>query len=147
MDASATALVAIQQVLNRYPQAVDERDWATFDRVFTADVTCDMTSVGLGVTRDRDELVARFDAIEHPVAHHLVNPVIDLVDADHATVTSKWLVVLADRTTLGGNYHDDLVRADGQWRIRARRVTDRQEHSRRPVAGYDLEDATTTGDG
>lgn len=143
MDDPTAAIVAIQQVLNRYPQAVDERDWATFEEVFAPDVVCDMTAVGLGVTNDRDELVACFDAIEHPVAHHLVNPVIDLLGDDRATVTSKWLVVLADRTTLSGNYHDDLSCTRGRWWIRSRRVTSRQAHSRRPVPGYDLDAAGT----
>ncbi len=131
-------LVAIQQVLARYPHAVDDRDWDAFGRVFTADVVCDMTAVGLGTTEGRDALVELFAAIDHPVAHHLVDPVVDLDGADAAHVRSKWWVVLADRTGFGGTYTDQLVRTPDGWRIRHRRVTPRQEGTRRPVPPYDL---------
>lgn len=128
--------MAIQQVLNRYPEAVDERSWSTLDQVFTDDARCDLRAVGLGTTRGRDQLVALFDRIDHPVAHHLVNPVIELGDGV-AHVRSKWLVVLEDRSTLSGNYDDEFVETNRGWRIRTRVVTSRQDASRRPVPGYD----------
>lgn len=130
-------IVAIQQVLNRYPHAVDERDWESFAGVFTDDVVCDMRAVGLGVTDGLAALIARFDDIEHPVAHHLINPVIDVVSPEAATSRSKWLVVLADRSALSGNYTDDLRRTTEGWRVHRRLITDGQAGSRRPVAGYD----------
>lgn len=132
-------VVAIQQVLYRYPHAVDERDWPAFAGIFTADAACDMTAVGLGETSGLAALVELFDEIRHPVAHHLVDPVIEGA-ADGATVRSKWLVVLADRTTLSGCYEDEMVRTDVGWRVRRRRVTQRQDGSHRPVPGCDRED-------
>ena len=140
MDSTADDQMAIQQVLYRYPYAVDERDWPAFARIFTPDVVCDMTAVGLGVTRSLETLVELFGEIEHPVAHHLVDPVIDPAPGG-ATVRSKWLVVLADRTTLSGRYDDELVRTDEGWRVRSRLITQRQEGSRRPVPGYGREAA------
>lgn len=134
--AGGADLAAIQQLLNRYPHAVDDRDWDAFELIFTDDVVCDLEAVGLGTCDGRAALVERFAVIEHPVAHHLVNPVVE-VAGDTAHVRSKWLVVLADRTTLSGEYHDDLVRTAAGWRIRRRLVTDRQRGSRRPVGSYD----------
>lgn len=130
--ADALDVVAITQVLNRYPHAVDQRDWVAFGSIFMADARCDMEAVGLGTTHGLDELVACFDAASHPVAHHLVDPVV-VVDGDTAVVTSKWLVVLADRTTLSGEYHDRLVRCPVGWRIQDRAITPRQQGSRHPV--------------
>lgn len=129
-------IVAIQQVLARYPHAVDDRDWESFDQVFTHDAVCDMTAVGLGTTNDRDVLVDLFARIDHPVAHHLVDPVIAFDGPDHAAVVSKWWVVLADRTGMSGTYTDDVVRTAAGWRIRRRRVTPRQDGTRRPVPLY-----------
>lgn len=131
-------LVAITQALARYPHAVDDRDWAAFDLVFTDDVVCDMEAVGLGTTEGRAALVALFDAIDHPVAHHLVDPVIDLVGTDRATARSKWFVLLADRTGFAGIYDDRFERTGAGWRIQRRRVMPRQEGTRRPVPPYDL---------
>lgn len=132
----AADLVAVQQVLHRYPHAVDDRDWDAFTGIFTADTTCDLRAVGLPVTEGLAALVACFAAIEHPVAHHLVDPVIDVTGPDAVHVRSKWIVVLADRTTLSGTYVDDLVRTADGWRVRHRVVTTREEGSRRPVPGY-----------
>lgn len=129
-------LVAIQQVLHRYPHAVDDRDWDAFSAIFAVDATCDMRAVGLGVTGDRAALVACFAAIDHPVAHHLMDPVIDVTGRDAAHVRSKWLVVLADRSSLSGLYTDEMVRTPDGWRVRARVITTREEGSRRPVPGY-----------
>ena len=139
MDHTTPDVTAIQQVLNRYPHAVDERDWAAFAHIFTEDVVCDMQAVGLGVTTGLAALEARFDTIQHPVAHHLLNPVIDVLSDDAARVRSKWLVVLADRSALSGNYTDELVRTPAGWRVQRRLITNRQEGSRRPVPGYDAE--------
>lgn len=136
--AAAADMVAIQQVLARYPHAVDDRDWDALAGVFTDDAVCEMSDVGLPTTRGRKALVALFDRIDHPVAHHLVDPVVDLDGPDHATVRSKWLVTLVDRTTFGGTYTDEFLRTAGGWRICHRRITPGDASSRRPVRRYDL---------
>jgi hypothetical protein len=124
----------IREVLDRYPHVVDSAVWADLGRCFAPDAMCDMREVGLGRTDGLDALVDAFAAMTHPVAHHLLNPVVEDVAGGRVTVRSKFLVVLADRSTFGGDYLDVFVEVpDIGWRIVERRVTPRQAGSRRPL--------------
>lgn len=127
----------LRSLLDRYVHAVDGRDWDGFATIFHDDIVCDMQGVGLPLTTTLDELRSCFSSIQHPVAHHAINPLVEVTGPDEVRMTSKWLVVLPDRSCLSGTYTDDVVRAETGWRIRHRVIRATQERSHRPVPGYD----------
>ena len=113
----------------RYAFAIDDRDWAALRQVFTDEVEIDF---GLGeenVFRTGDAFVAgsraaleRLDATQHIFSNHLFE-----VDGDRATgrfyMYAQHLKSGAEGGalhTLGGQYHDEYVRADDGWKVRRR---------------------------
>lgn len=123
------------ELLYRYADAVDDTAWQVLaDEVFTADAVYDLEDVGLGVVHGASRIVTVFARIRHPVAHHVLAPIVASTgDRDRLTVRSRWLVVLADRTALAGRYRDTVVRTPAGWRIAARRLTTLQKGSSRIV--------------
>jgi hypothetical protein len=120
----------IDDLLIRYATAVDSRDWALLDSVFTPDACLDYRSAG-GIrgtfTEARQwlsEVLPLFTMTQHLVVNRSVeidpggeaarsraifhNPNQLLVDGE------PWLFVV------GGCYHDRLVRLPAGWRIALR---------------------------
>jgi hypothetical protein len=128
-DASAAERQAIIEVLNRYAEACDTRRWALFDDVFTPDAVGDFGPDFQ--VRGRDAIVGMV-ALHlggcGPTQHLLGNYVVD-VDGSEATTSCK---IRAFHIGAGrddnrsyevfGEYHDRLVRVNGTWRIRHRRM-------------------------
>ncbi|MDZ7886689.1 MAG: nuclear transport factor 2 family protein [Mycobacterium sp.] len=116
----------ITEVLLRYATGIDRRDWATFRTVFTVDCVLDYGEIGSFTGVDAvTEFMDRSHAMAGHTMHRLSNIVITL-DGDRATArTYVDGLILAPDNASGvsavGIYDDDLVRADGGWRI-ARRV-------------------------
>ncbi len=119
----------IDDLMARYCQAVDRHRWDLLDAVFTPDARLDYSSAG-GVAGPypevREWLAASVPQME--VMHHLVPNTTVEIDGDRARATSSFLDPNV-RTegegtyvfTVGGYYHDELVRTPEGWRI-ARRV-------------------------
>jgi 3-phenylpropionate/cinnamic acid dioxygenase small subunit len=121
---NVTDRLAVSDVLIRYATAQDNRDWELLASCFTGDATLDYDTSGVF---GRDEFVAhssaglaRMKATQHCVTNHVIQ-----VDGDRAHSTSY---VIAQHVrhddvtfTLGGTYHDDLVRCGTEWRIASRR--------------------------
>ena len=55
---TADDYIQIQQVRHRYGRALDERDWGTFESLFTNDVDVDFTALGAKAGRGREVIVA-----------------------------------------------------------------------------------------
>jgi 3-phenylpropionate/cinnamic acid dioxygenase small subunit len=116
--------LAVSDVLIRYATAQDSRDWELLASCFTDDARLDYDTSGVF---GRDEFVehcrvglARMKATQHLVTNHVI-----ALDGDHAHSTS-YVVAQHVREndvtfTLGGTYHDDLVRSGYEWRIASRR--------------------------
>jgi hypothetical protein len=128
-DASAAERQAIIAVLNRYAEACDTKSWVLFDDVFTPDAVGDFGPDFQ--VQGRDAIVGMVAA--HlggcgPTQHLLGNYLVD-VDGNEATTSCK---IRAFHIGAGGDrgrsyevfgeYHDRLVRVDGTWRIRHRRM-------------------------
>jgi len=115
---------AISELLVRYATAQDARDWELLASCFTDDARLDYDTSGVF---DRPQFIEHCRVGLAPMKatlHYVTNHVVD-VDGDHARSTSYVLAqhVRADDVTftLGGSYHDELVRTPDGWRIAARR--------------------------
>jgi 3-phenylpropionate/cinnamic acid dioxygenase small subunit len=123
----------IEAVLTRYAWALDSKQFDELDEVFTPDAHIDYTSSG-GEAGAYPEVKAWLAKVlpHFPAYQHLVTNKQISVDGDRATSRAEFYnpMVMAkqDGTTsiffVGGEYHDELVRTPGGWRI-----TDRLEKS------------------
>ena len=111
----------ISDLLTRYADAVDRRDWSQWCSVFTEEAHIDYTSAG-GVAGNRDEVaawlsetLAMFSMTQHLIANQDVT-----IDGDRATVRAMFYNPMqfdnGDRFFCGGWYNHDLVRTEAGWR-------------------------------
>jgi uncharacterized protein (TIGR02246 family) len=118
---------AIKLVKYTYIRCIDTKDWTGLATVLTEDCVATWGS-GKYTYRSRDVIVAFLSSIlgDHDVlsSHRVQQPEIDLHGDGTATV--RWAVddtvVMPQRgRTLRGSayYTDQMVKVDGEWRIRA----------------------------
>jgi len=130
---AAVDIVLIHQLLARYGDAIDRRDWEAFAELFTPDATIDYTG-GTGVTQrnGRDDIVDWFrDNDEgHPPAHHVTNIIVDerADPAGRVDVHSKFFVPFTrdhqvPKRMYGGDYHDVVTATPGGWRFAHKECT------------------------
>jgi hypothetical protein len=123
------------ELLARYHQAVDAKDWATLGSLFTTDVVAEYR--GLDTTRDlfgldgriegRDAVVTWITEGQAPFrydgapTHFMTNHVLHFADADDDHVRSRSSFFDLDMETGllfgSGIYTVDHVRTPGGWRI------------------------------
>ncbi len=120
MDTEDT--LAIHDVMARYGHVVDDADWERLADVFTTDGVFDLDALGMGVAAGIDQLRSCFARLDHPLAHHTTNVVVEPTGATTARVRSKFLVVFDDGRAGSGEYHDEVARSPGGWRIARRTV-------------------------
>jgi hypothetical protein len=130
---SAQALsdhVEIAQLVQRYGKALDEKDYALLDSVFTPDA---VTNYELGDLGNRTSypqmraLFASFNAVFSFTQHLLSAPLVEL-DGDEATAETRLVATHGLERKSGeksawfvvGFYRDSLVRTPAGWRIRER---------------------------
>jgi SnoaL-like domain len=114
--------------LYAFAQGIDTRDWALLESVFTDPFEYDYTShrPGAGGVLTPGEWVAarrrRFGTMT-ATQHSMTNPRV-VVDGDAARVrmyVEAWHFADIDGRgewcTIGGEYHDELVRDGGRWLI------------------------------
>lgn len=110
-----------------YACAIDEREPALFDRVFTNDALVTYPrGVGLRGLEQYKRYVHEFhamhDGTQHFIANHLLTPMEDHVNVrSYAILTIKMLDQPGGDTFHGGaKYTDRVVRTDAGWRIAER---------------------------
>jgi hypothetical protein len=114
----AADALEIGTVLSRCARVVDARAWPDLDRVFTGDAV--VVSPG-GTARGPAEIAERTLA-ETRDPHLVTDTVLRRLAPDRVRAWSKWLVVCADGTALGGDQLDLFVRTPDGWRIAERRI-------------------------
>jgi hypothetical protein len=119
---------AICATLYSFAQGIDTRDWALLESVFTDPFTYDYTSHradAFGVLTPNEWVTARRRRFGTMTAtqHTMTNPRVS-VDGDTATCrmyVEAWHLAEIDGAsewcTIGGEYLDELVRAEGRWLI------------------------------
>jgi ketosteroid isomerase-like protein len=119
---------AITDLINLHGHLTDRGDLDGWGRVFTDDVTYDVSALGGGVIGGLSDLRAAALALgeANPVAHHVTNVVLT-EDAD-GTVRglSKGFGVSTDGTVGSVTYEDTVTRGPDGWRIAHRVVRPRR---------------------
>lgn len=114
----------IERVLKRYATALDSRDWAGLDEVFTEDATAHFQ--GMGHFNGRSEITGLISSVLSAAAatqHLLANIVVELHGAEaHTKCYLQALHTGKDAfegkaMTVWGEYRDHLRRTPAGWRI------------------------------
>jgi 3-phenylpropionate/cinnamic acid dioxygenase small subunit len=121
--------IEIDDLLIRYTRAIDDKDWALLDTVFTPDADVDYVSSGgiAGKYPEVRECLGKALAMFPVTLHAISNSSIEL-DGDRAkgrTLVNNPMCVEEDGKpkfafTVWAYYHDDLVRTADGWRIAKR---------------------------
>ncbi len=120
---------AIIDVLNRYAEALDHREWGLLDEVFRADATADY---GAGALEGRDAIVGSITDLLGgcgPSQHLLGNFQVS-IEGEHARSVCRIRVFHQGLGAKGslepfecfGEYHDELRRGLDGWRIARREM-------------------------
>jgi hypothetical protein len=120
---------AIREVLAEYCFCLDGGRFAEMAALFTADGTWD-TAFGKAEGRAAIAELARDIRAragdERPRAIHLVTNIAIVLEGDHARIRSNWTVVqnsaAGPKIGSGGGYNDEMVRRDGRWLFRTRKI-------------------------
>ena len=118
----------VADVLVRYATAIDRRDWALFRTCFTDDCDADYGDIGRWHGIDA---ITDWMARTHEPCGHTLHRITNVAVTDHGdTVTARSyvdaLIMFGDNergTRAAGFYDDELVHADGGWRIARRTFT------------------------
>jgi len=115
----------IGEIISLHGHLADAGQLDDFDKVFTEDVTYDLTPLGggqlKGVYAMRDAALALGD--KNPVGHHVTNIIISEGEDGMVHATSKAIGIRADGSCGSLVYDDILAKQDGNWRISYRKVT------------------------
>ncbi len=119
----------IQDLLHRYAQMVDFREWERMEEVFAPGATIDYASTG-GVAGEFRETLAWLDRAlaPWPINLHFITNVSVEIDGDRATSRCYFHAPMGRVEEGGGQlvitnagyYDDQLVRTEAGWRIAAR---------------------------
>ena len=120
---------AIREVLAEYCFRLDDGRFAEMAALFSVGGTWD-TAFGKATGRAAIAELAsslRTRAQQpRPRAVHLMTNVAITLDGEHARVRSNWMVMQNDpqgpRIGSGGAYLDEMVRSEGSWRFRYRKI-------------------------
>jgi hypothetical protein len=128
MDAEIETWWQLQQLMTRYANACDDRDWATYRTLFTADARIDYTEA-YGRAGTVDEIAPWMEKIMDfallPSSQHLLaNLVFERAGGDRASGRAQYfnpdVFVENDRRIgliNGGVYRFEARRDDGRWRL------------------------------
>ena len=120
----------LHELPGRYGDAIDDRDWARLDRIFTPDAVFDLTDLD-GPRLEGLEAIKAFMDTEarHPRTHTMTNIYVDETDAG-VEMHFRILALLPEGRVGTASYHDKVVKTDAGWR-----VADRMIHLRRRRVG------------
>lgn len=121
--------IEINDLLIRYTDAIDKKDYELLDSCFTPDARLDYTSAG-GIAGDYPKVRAWLEKALAPfpmTVHYVTNSVVDL-DGDAATARTAVLNPMGFQGpdgvmhtfTVGAYYNDRLIRSSEGWRISER---------------------------
>lgn len=132
---------AVIDTVNRYATALDSRDWALLDEVFTPDAVADFGAGPLAGREALRKLVRRMLGGSGPSQHLLANHRVDL-DGDAARCVCQVRAFSAGAGPAAGRsyeifgeYRDQLVRTPEGWRIARREMRIVHEIGGRDVLG------------
>jgi len=114
----------IEDLPKRYAMALDARDWVAVDGCFMADADVQGTTLQ-GKYPDYVANLRRVVEQFHTTMHFLGTQ-LTVVDGDVGRVTTYCIAfhlgVGIEELVVGVQYHDEVMRVDGGWKISKRRV-------------------------
>ena len=131
-ETETSAHIEITQLLQRYFHALDWKDYALLDRVFSADAELhyDMGAMGEGSKTDLPTMVKQFEAFNRAFAftQHIMGQPLIHCDGDRATSTTALRAVHvqvaldgSENTWVVYGFYEDLHRrTEAGWRIQKR---------------------------
>jgi 3-phenylpropionate/cinnamic acid dioxygenase small subunit len=118
----------IEALLARYASALDARDWERLATCFTESAVAEYGGL-LGRREGASSIVAACRSVLEPLdaSQHLIGTIEIELDGDEARSQCAFQAQHVRRGpegganfTVGGHYHDELVRTPSGWRIRKR---------------------------
>jgi SnoaL-like protein len=122
--------VEIHELPGRYGDAIDDRNWAALDRVFTQDAVFDLTGVGSRVCTGLEDIKSFMESeAAHPRTHMMTNI---YADSDENGVTLRFRIValIGKGRTSTASYYDKIVKTEAGWRTQHRFVSLRRRDKR-----------------
>jgi uncharacterized protein (TIGR02246 family) len=116
----------ISATLSAYCQLLDDGHFESWSDLFTEDARLSFPGRD---AEGRDAIRALMEQVQPDGARgkHMTSNTTLQVNGDTATSATDYLMVRAGAEGVGivsaGRYHDTLVREDGKWRFRERRIT------------------------
>lgn len=116
----------ITELMHRYAEMVDQRQWKMMDVIFALEATIDYTSTGGPAGPFRETLAWLDRALESwPINLHIVTNLIIEIEGDEATSRCYFHAPMGRNTADGsqliitnaGRYLDKLIRTNKGWRI------------------------------
>jgi hypothetical protein len=104
----------ILEVLARYAQVIDNRDWVYADLVFAPDARLGRTPVRSAGAGSLRALIGDAPATH---GHNTTDVILDARPDGTVRAWSKFYIVRGDGTVGSGDYQDTLVRTPAGWRI------------------------------
>ena len=131
--------IELEQLVAAYALAIDAKDWARLDKVFTSDAQLDYSSSGGDDAKGDWPTIRAWlqqNLAMFPMTQHVVGKSVIALDGDSAHCITQFHnpmgVPIDDEGffdekgsglhvfVVGGTYHDDCVRTDDGWRISAK---------------------------
>jgi uncharacterized protein (TIGR02246 family) len=119
------AVMEISQLLGRYCVMFDDQDWDALEGIWTEDAAFLVDGVGFEGRDAVLEFLSTCLPRGYQSKHVISPPVVDLADDGMSATARTDVVWIAQNfeNTIVARYNDELVRADGCWRIRRRNET------------------------
>ena len=136
---------AIREVIVRYAQGVDQREWPLYASAFAAEAVVEVPGFldrPVSASEFAEVLAGEFDDARLSGQHHLGIPLIDLTGPDTARAVTEFIAVNASRAVSGpgddrrgavttqqaaGIYIDSVVRGPRGWRIAHRTLVQKTD--------------------
>ena len=123
--------VELHELPGRYGDAIDDRDWARLDAIFTEDAVFDLTDLGEPCLTGLAEIKRYMDEdAKHPRTHLMTNIYVDEAP-DGARLSFRIVALLPDKVVGTASYYDDVVKTPAGWRVRHRVITLRRRRRTR----------------
>jgi ketosteroid isomerase-like protein len=125
-ELSTADRLEIGELISKYCHGVDRRQWDSFRDIFTDDCRLDLTQL-LGLYEGRDGIAKFIEIIDSlPITmRHLTTNTVLSGGGDTAHAESYVLAITGapgNMNQMTGFYEDELVKRDGRWRLRSRRL-------------------------
>jgi hypothetical protein len=110
----------LHELPGRYGDAIDDRDWARLDQIFTEDAVFDLTDLGGPRLVGLPEIKRYMDEdADHPRTHLMTNIYVDETP-DGVRLQFRIVALLPERRVGTASYFDHVVKTEHGWRVRDR---------------------------